>query len=990
MAPKNDVPLPLALVLLTAIIALLAVDGSGDIASGILNRAQVELGQHADVYGILATCLVFNSGVAYIFLSRAFSYRRQGSRLKDLTGERAANAKSLWATAFGALKVGFGIACVLVPLPFLLDSDSSPSLKAIWSGVAFNVSFTAGVVLFGSTQFIKRVFSTRRSANALPEFPTGDRAVVVGAINEENAADKASWLLMNERALNGNILVTGSIGSGKTQGTILPYFEQLLSQFKPHPAVLAIDPKGTFVREALEIAKLHGLSDCVRHLRLGGDVRFNPIYEEGCLKNSRFLDIAQMIRAASVNFSGKSTGDSPFWEISAFNLTKNALVFCAAVHGYYTLHDLYTAMMDAVDDRVSERLEEALRSEVFGTEEKFNIRQALAYFTQEFANFDSKVKTGILATATAFLNQFQEYQSSAIFCPKKEDITLHSLDEVVDNGLILLFDVVSSGLARAMGTFVKLHFQQSVLSRLTNGRPKDRSALLLIDEYQDVVSSGYGALLGDDRFLAKGREAKAITIAATQSLSSLENSLGRELAARELCQNFRTRIACHSADLLTIRTFQTLAGEEDKSKSSHSFSELSQDTRKNHFTGAFEAENANITESVSTSLAREALVTGKDFSRLNAFEAFGLVYDGLTTSFQKIFLKPYFLKEKTTPHARLLATLASAILGLVFLGPIRQANAFPNVCDVVKTPGFSSCLQYSVSTCMCGWPSHPCAHVSYFVPDTFIEVVNEKGATAFRDLPGAAAQLESVQKKGLPYGTEGNDFASFDSHTLPVPLTSLVGEALPCDESTPETTCFGAMSEHLGMSWSTGLPDAKQPNHLLWALNPKACLLLGAAQSIAGGEAIESRGQASCSVNREALTLFPPSSHSACTGWGVFYPRVGQYDGPSQTTAALMIAARMKSLSTEVFQSASASVSEKWQMIKPSASQCFREGQNVLLTEKVAFATDWGRLAGGGFKTYLFTTWRRVSCCKEYTSVATGAAALAGLQVACQGLGGVR
>ena len=449
---------------------------------------------------------------------------------------------------------------------------------------------------------------------------------------------------------------------------------------------MAIDPKGTFIKDALEIAARYGKRDDVLHLRLDGNLTFNPIYVDDVLKVGRFLDVAQMVRAAAVNFSGRGSSDSPFWELSAFNLTKNGIIYCAAVYGYYTLNDLYIAMVDAVEGRSAGKLEEVIQAGKLEGEPLHNARQALVYFSQEFHSFDQKLKTGILATATSFLSQFQEFQASRIFCPKVDERTILSIDQVVDSGKMLFFDVSSPGLSRAMGTFIKLHFQQSVLERLTNPlRLRDRAALLIMDEYQDVVSTGRGTTAGDDRFLAKGREANAITIAATQSLSSIENSVGKSDAAKELFQNFRTRIACHSTDLLTIRTFQDLIGEEDRQKRSHSYSELSQDTRKNYVLGGFDADNANISESISTSVHRESIVTGKDFSRLNAFEALSLVYDGVKTNFVRLNLKPYFLEQRNVGHADLQRLLGGAVVGCALL-IATSASSFPNVCDVVKQP----------------------------------------------------------------------------------------------------------------------------------------------------------------------------------------------------------------------------------------------------------------------------------------------------------------
>jgi len=833
-----------------------------------------------------------------------------------------------------------------------------------------------------------KIFKSSK-AKSLPSFPEEKNSVVMGSINE-GTEQALEWVGLNQRALNGNVLITGSIGSGKTQGTILPYFQQILKNFSPRPAILALDPKGTFVAEAQKICQQQGLSDSCLWMSLDGDVTFNPIYVPNALKNSRFLDIAQMVRAAATNFMGRAS-DAAFWDISSFNLIKNALVFCAAKHGYYTLNDLYSAMLQARDDNVLEDLEIAEASEKFDEEEKFNIGKAIEYFRFEFRELDERTRSGILATATSFLNQFQEYQAARIFCPPKEKLTLTSLDDLIDQGKILLFAIHTPGLARSMGTFIKLHFQQSLLNRLTDKkRSKQAAALLLIDEYQDVVSTGSGAMLGDDRFLAKGREANAITIAATQSLTSLENSIGKKEAAYELFQNFRTRIALHSTDLHTIRAFQECAGQEEKERISTSLSELSQDARVNLIHGDFESANANLSESISISQNKEYLITAKDFSRLKTFEAFAQIYDGVKTEFKKLWLKPYFLKKKDILQEQILKPMMSAVaVALIAFGFPSISFGFPNVCTALNSIHSDSCMNFQVSSCMCGWPvPRPCARFTYYLPQTFIEVVENAKETYFSDLPGAAGQILSLDSF-LPYGVvSDDDTQAYHAHAVTVPLLSTVLNILPCRGGFTDKFCFDAMSEHFGDLWRTGSGDSLQPKFLAWSVSPQACLLAGAATSIKGGsDGPEQMAGPMCSAPVTKLRTFPPSNHSVCNGWGIFYPRSGVVTGPSDSIGALMIASRIKSLSAEILHSTRSSKEEIWQMISPQSSSCFNEGQNIAPLELTKNVTQIGRLKGK-LKGYLFIVWQKYSCCHDLAEVPAAYASLQILKQTCQALGG--
>ena len=734
---------------------------------------------------------------------------------------------------------------------------------------------------------------------------------------------------------------------------------------------------------------------------------FNPVYIENTLKDSNYMEVASMIRASAKNFSGKSN-ESPIWENSAFNLTKNIVVYCSAVFEYFTLLDCYKIMLIADSKEIIEDLKEVLKKDHFDEEEKHNIQNALNYF-REYSLFEDKFKSGVLVTSTTFLNQFQDYRATQIFCPKKEDLTIRSMDEIIDNGKILLFNVKNEALSRSMGTFLKLHYERSVLNRLKNkNRPQNILAVLISDEYQDVASVGYGGSIGDDKICAKGREANFFFLAASQSLSSIYNAVGNETAAKELIQNFRTRIACHSSDINTIRNFKELMGQEEKETTSHSVSEQSQKTTRNFILGGFDSNNAHINESVSTSQQKEFLVTGKDFSRLKSFEAFAQVYDGISTNFYKLFLKPYFLKKKNTSHKKVLKMLQGketlfsfkdffktfnkvihVAICLASFILFHKVEAFPNICSVVNTKEFNSCLNFSYSWDLCGsFPPRPCIRFRYNVPQTFIEISPKAGHSHFSKLPGAAIQLATVQ--GLPpFGAENDqDTQSYHARVISVPLSQVPFGMLPCGGIRIPKLCFDSMSEHIKKHWSTGMSDKFQPNFLAWSLSPKACLMKGAITSASGGSNTSYTPDSPvCSIKLPPLPIFPPSSHSTCNGWGVFYPRMGSYNGPSSLTGALMIASRIKSLSSEVFMATPQSPGEKWQMIHPQGSSCFREGQNIGLLETIKNVRETRRLASGKLTGHLFVIWKQVHCTRDVPYLPVSKAAIAAMKPVCKGLG---
>ncbi|MGE0525742.1 MAG: type IV secretory system conjugative DNA transfer family protein [Bdellovibrionales bacterium] len=1010
---RNDVPLPLAMAILLAVAVVYVYFTHLRFHPTELSALLKLLEKYAGGAWLSLCALTVNLTFLAVLLKRKIGLERQGSRLALLEGRK----RKLQFGRNGILSIGIGVGTYHCALMFVKD-DLSPNLmhflesaQLLWveRGISGNIAVFSGLVayiLFGIAGNIKfSVLDHHRLEK--PEVGNGELILgtTPGEISHENQGKSESWVKIPSRGLNGGIFISGSVGSGKTQGTILRYLSQIITPAELAPAILAVDPKRTFLLEAEDIIKRAGLGDKIVRISLKGNHSFNPVYIKHPLRASRFVELAEMVRSAAVNYMGKSS-DSPFWDVSSSHLIRNTIVYCAAKYGYFTLLDLYRTIVRASIENLASDLRECLEGETFTEEERFNISRALEYFENEYSQLEDRVRTGIVATSTAFINQFQEFAASRVFCPSQERLTISSMEDLIRERKILLFDVNQPGLARSMGTFVKLHYEQAVLNLLPELKEQRLpwTTALIIDEYQDVVTCGGGGTIGDESFLAKARESKPAVIVATQSLSSLMNSVGSQRPALELVQNFRTRIACHSSDLETIKVFQELTGKEDVERQTRSLSETAQSAKLNLLAGGFDSENASINESVSRSTLREELVTGKEFSRLRTFEAFAQVFDGIETRFIKLYLKPHFLKAINTRHETVLDILRVSVKGgflkkckasmrnlrvavafLLFSGPVHGAIV-PNVCTVASSPAFPACLELNIGGCTCGWPPRPCASISYYVPQSFIEVWPEPKLSYFSAIPGAGLQLAKVVPR--PYGAEGDDDSqSFQARAIAVPLAGLVFQTMPAGGTRSEKFCFDGMSEHFGSHWDTGEADLLQPSFLAWSAAPKVCLLKGAATSIGGDGGVGYAPDSSmCSFPLPKIKFFPPSKHPVCNGWGVFFPRYGTYAGPASMTGALMIASRIKSLSTEVLKTMPMSPDEKWQMIYPQSSSCFREGQNVGVLETVKNARETMRLANGKLKGYLFVIWKRTQACRDFPAAVQAKAAALAIPAACGGM----
>ena len=148
-------------------------------------------------------------------------------------------------------------------------------------------------------------------------------------------------------------------------------------------------------------------------------------------------------------------------------------------------------------------------------------------------------------------------------------------------------------LSKLIAAYLKLDFQTEVMQQLGIAKP-ERIVAFISDEYHEYVTAT------DAEFFAQSREAKCINIVATQSYTSLLNTLKDKYTVNTITQNLINKIWFRTDDILTIEDAQKQIGKEEKIKYSKSIAENAKTTDFNYFTKKFNASDSNLSESINT------------------------------------------------------------------------------------------------------------------------------------------------------------------------------------------------------------------------------------------------------------------------------------------------------------------------------------------------------------------------------------------------------
>jgi len=242
-----------------------------------------------------------------------------------------------------------------------------------------------------------------------------------------------SPIYLNEKGLYQNILVTGTIGSGKTSSAMYPFCKQLINfstnNFFEKLGMLILDVKGNFYKQVLEYAHLSGREDDVIVIEINGSYKYNPLHKP----NLSPQVLANRLKTILLLFSPNNS--ESYWidecekvlteSIKLCRLYNNGYVTFKEIHKIITQENYYLQKLNY--------LKKLFRSGSLTKTQIYDLHSALLFFENEFTKLDSRTLSILKSEITRITNVFiSNYDILNTFSPPEEELNFLGFQEVIN------------------------------------------------------------------------------------------------------------------------------------------------------------------------------------------------------------------------------------------------------------------------------------------------------------------------------------------------------------------------------------------------------------------------------------------------------------------------------------------------------------------------------------------------------------------------------
>ena len=358
-----------------------------------------------------------------------------------------------------------------------------------------------------------------------------------------------------EKGLYQNFLITGTIGSGKTSSALYPFTKQLINQtyFNNKLSFLILDVKGNYYSKVIEFAKESNRLDDVIVIELGGKYTYNPL-DKPKLKASV---LANRLKEVLTLFSPNN--QESYWLDKSEQILEACIKFCRIYNkGYVTFEEIHNLIIDKkyFDEKISVARKIFLSNKL-NSSSVFDLYSAISFLEKDYYSLDSRTFNILKSEITRITNCFvSSLDVKNTFSPKKEDESFYGFEDVLSSGKIVVLNMNIAeykNLSKIISAYLKLDYQTDVLKQLSKNK-NIIPTVFISDEYQEYVTSS------DASFFSQSRESKCINIVATQSYTSILNSLNNQYTCKVIIQNLVNKLWFRCDDIFTIEDIQKQIG----------------------------------------------------------------------------------------------------------------------------------------------------------------------------------------------------------------------------------------------------------------------------------------------------------------------------------------------------------------------------------------------------------------------------------------------
>lgn len=408
-----------------------------------------------------------------------------------------------------------------------------------------------------------------------------------------------------------NVLITGSIGSGKTSSGISNIVDGLL---KNNTYGLIIDVKGNYIDTVRKIAKKHKKEENIILISMENDFKYNPLNKPELSS----IELANyMIKVLKVLSKGNGNSD-PFWLDKSESYIRDFITLIRIYNNgfvnFMEMHKLVTS--NTYIEEKLQTVKEKILNNNFDDEKLFEINSAINNIKNEYMKLDERVIGIIKSEITRLTNIFvADYNVYNKFCTECDELNF------LDSKIVVLSMNIGKNrfLSKVISTYLKLDFQQQILSR----KNIDFPVFFICDEFQEIVNSE------DSNFFSISREYKVINVISAQSYTSIINSLQDENSARVIIQNLVNKIWFRNDDMFTVKEIINQIGKEEKNIETVSYTETGQNSRYSILNNKFKDYKTGLSKSYSVNKKEEYKINEEYITnKLNTFEAMCFLSDG--------------------------------------------------------------------------------------------------------------------------------------------------------------------------------------------------------------------------------------------------------------------------------------------------------------------------------------------------------------------------